>query len=140
MFTIDHLAFPCFDMVGTKRFYTEVLGGRLRHTQSGPAEAWDSKEYKLMVFELPGDVVVDFLWFEGIRRQDEGLPKDIRHVALSVTSREEVNLWKHRLEAAGESFWIETHGTDDVHVYVTDPNGVTWEIVAAEDGVHSPGS
>jgi catechol 2,3-dioxygenase-like lactoylglutathione lyase family enzyme len=137
MFTIDHLAFPCFDVAGTTRFYTEVLGGRLRHTQSGPAPAWNAREYHLMVFELPGGIVVDFFWFEGIRRPDEGLPKDIRHVALSVTSRDEVMLWKHRLEAAGESSWVETHSADDLHVYVTDPNGLTWEIVAVEDGSRS---
>jgi catechol 2,3-dioxygenase-like lactoylglutathione lyase family enzyme len=134
MFTIDHLAFPCFDVAGTTRFYTEVLGGRLRHTQSGPAPAWNAEEYHLMVFELPGGIVVDFFWFQGIRRPDEGLPKDIRHVALSVTSRDEVIRWRDRLEAAGEQFWIETHGVDDLHVYVTDPNGLTWEIVAAGDG------
>jgi catechol 2,3-dioxygenase-like lactoylglutathione lyase family enzyme len=137
MFTIDHLAFPCFDMAGTTRFYTEVLGGRLRHTQSGPAEAWNAKEYRLMVFELPGGIIVDFFWFEGIRRPDESLPKDIRHVALSVSSRDEVMLWKHRLEAEGQPFSIETHSADDVHVYVTDPNGLTWEIVAVEDGSHA---
>jgi catechol 2,3-dioxygenase-like lactoylglutathione lyase family enzyme len=124
-------------VAATTRFYTEVLGGRLRHTQSGPAPSWNAKEYRLMVFDLPGGIVVDFFWFEGIRRPDEGLPKDIRHVALSVPSREEVMSWKHRLEAAGESFWIESHSADDVHVYVMDPNGLTWEIVAVEDGSRS---
>ena len=137
-FALDHLAFPCFDIAATLRFYTELLGGTLRHAQSGPAEAWNAKEYLLMAFELPGGVIVDFFSFDGIHRPTVGtLPKDIWHVALAVGSRDEALHFKERFENAGVSCWTETHEVDDVHVYATDPNGVTLEILASEDGARA---
>jgi glyoxylase I family protein len=136
MFAIDHLAYPCFDVGATSRFYTEVLGGTLRHAQSGPAPEWNAKEYLLMAFELPGGCMIDFFSFDGITRPTAGaLPKDICHVALSVGSREDVTRWKDRLASREVPFWLETHDVDDVHVYTTDPNGVTLEILANDDSV-----
>ena len=133
---IDHLAFPCFDVRATHRFYTELLGGVLRHAQSGPAPAWKAESYLLLAFELPGGVVIDFFSFEGIKAPPpDGLPKDIRHVALAVKTRAEVEQIRLRFEGAQVPFWLETHDVDDVHVYATDPNGLILEIVAEEDGV-----
>jgi catechol 2,3-dioxygenase-like lactoylglutathione lyase family enzyme len=138
MFAIDHLALPCFDVRATLRFYTGLLGGAVRHAQSGPAEEWKAKEYLLVVIELPGGAVVDFFSFDGIRRPPpDGLPKDIRHVALSLATRADVVAYKARFEAASVPFWTETHGADDLHVYVTDPNGVVLELVAKEDSVRA---
>jgi catechol 2,3-dioxygenase-like lactoylglutathione lyase family enzyme len=136
MFAIDHLAFPCFDVTATCHFYTEVLGGALRHAQSGPAEAWNAKEYLLVAFELPGGVMIDFFSFDGIRRPEGGgLPKDIWHVALAVGTRADVVRFEERFARARVPFWLETHDVDDVHVYATDPNGLTIEILAERDGV-----
>jgi catechol 2,3-dioxygenase-like lactoylglutathione lyase family enzyme len=136
MFAIDHLAFPCFDLDATLRFYTELLGGTLCHAQTGPAPVWNAKEYLLVAFELPGGVTVDFFTFDGIVRPGkDGLPKDIRHVALAVGSRDDVMRFKARFENAGVPFWTETHDVDDLHVYATDPNGVMLEILAQEDGM-----
>jgi catechol 2,3-dioxygenase-like lactoylglutathione lyase family enzyme len=136
MFAIDHLAFPCFDLEATLRFYTEALGATLRHAQSGPAEAWNAKEYLLVALELPGGVTLDFFAVDGMRRPpDDGLPKDIRHVALVVATRSEVTELRERLMRAAIPFWTETHDVDDPHVYATDPNGVTLEIVAETDSV-----
>jgi catechol 2,3-dioxygenase-like lactoylglutathione lyase family enzyme len=138
MFAIDHLAFPCFDLEATLRFYTEVLGASLRHAQSGPAQVWNAKEYLLVALELPGGVTVDFFAVDGMRRpSDDGLPKDIRHVALVVATRSEVTELRERLARASMPFWTETHDVDDLHVYTTDPNGVTLEIVAATDSVRA---
>jgi glyoxylase I family protein len=137
-FSIDHLAFPCFDIPGTIRFYTELLGGTLRHAQSGPAEVWNAKEYLLLAFELPGGVTVDFFSFDGIQRPAGGrLPKDIWHAALAVATRDDVLRFKARLEAAGAPLWVETHEVADLHVYATDPNGMTLEILAQEDGIRA---
>jgi glyoxylase I family protein len=136
MFAIDHLAYPCFDVAATSRFYTDVLGGTLRHAQSGPAPEWKANEYLWMAFELPGGFVIDFFSFDGVKRPPAGaLPKDICHVALSVGTREEVVRFKDRLASREVPFWLETHDVDDVHVYTTDPNGVTLEILANQDSV-----
>jgi catechol 2,3-dioxygenase-like lactoylglutathione lyase family enzyme len=137
MFAFDHLAFPCFDVAATYRFYTQVLGATVRHAQSGPASAWNAKEYLLVAFELPGGVVLDFFSFDGIERPVATLPKDVCHLALAVGSRDAVMRCKDRLTQATVPFWLETHEGDDVHVYATDPNGLTLEILADEDGVRS---
>jgi len=135
-FAIDHVAFPCFDVAATHRFYTEVLGATLRHAQSGPAEVWNSKAYLLLAFELPGGVVLDFFSFEGLARPaDDGLPRDIRHVGVALPTRGDVERVRARFEERSIPFWLETHDVDDVHVYVTDPNGVVVEILARQDGV-----
>jgi len=91
MFAIDHVAYPCFDVRATVRFWTDVMGGTLRHAQSGPAPEWRAEAYLLMAFELPGGVVVDFFAFDGLRRPDGGkLPRDIQHIGISMATRAEV--------------------------------------------------
>jgi glyoxylase I family protein len=137
MFALDHLAFPCFDVAATSRFYTEILGAKLRHAQSGPAEAWNAKEYLLLAFQLPGGITIDFFSFDGIQRPDTTLPKDILHVALLVPTRAEVMRFQERFVKAEVPFWLETHEVDDVHVYLADPNGLTIEILAERDGMQS---
>jgi catechol 2,3-dioxygenase-like lactoylglutathione lyase family enzyme len=135
---IDHIAYPCFDVRATVRFWTEVMGGELLHSQSGPAEAWKAKEYLLMAFELPGGAVIDFFAFDGlVKPADDGLPRDIRHIGVSMGTRAEVLRFKARLERDAIPFWTETHDLDDVHVYVTDPNGVVVELLAEMDGVRA---
>jgi glyoxylase I family protein len=137
MFALDHLAFPCFDVAATSRFYTEILGATLRHAQSGPAEAWNAKEYLLLAFQLPGGITIDFFSFDGIQRPETSLPKDILHVALVVPTRAEVMRFQERFVKAEVPFWLETHDVDDVHVYLADPNGLTIEILAEQDGMQS---
>jgi hypothetical protein len=71
----------------------------------------------------------------GIERPRATLPEDICHVGLSVGSRQAVMRCQDRLAQAAVPFWVETHGADDVYAYATDPNGLTLEILADEDGV-----
>lgn len=135
LLAIDHVAVPCFDVRATRRFYGEVLGLPLVLAQSGSAEAWGGGEYLLMAFAIGDGGVIDFFAFDGLRRPPpDGLPKDIRHVALTVPSRAAVTAYEERLERAAIEHWTETHAEDDLHVYVEDPNGVVIEIVAADDG------
>ncbi len=138
MFAIDHLAFPCFDVPATVRFYVEILGGTLRHAQSGPAPAWNAKEYLLLAVGLPGGVTVDFFSFDGIQRPAaDGLPRDIRHVALRVATRADVLAVQERYEAAGVAFWTESHEGADLHLYAADPNGVVVEVLETADTITS---
>jgi catechol 2,3-dioxygenase-like lactoylglutathione lyase family enzyme len=134
MIAIDHAALPCFDVPATHRFYADVLGLPLVAAQRGPAEAWGAREFLLLAYRLRDGSVLDLFTFDGIRRPSpDGLPKDIRHLALTVASRGEVRALAKRLEQERVAFWTETHGADDVHVYVTDPGGIVLEIVAQED-------
>jgi catechol 2,3-dioxygenase-like lactoylglutathione lyase family enzyme len=133
--SLDHAAFPCFDVKATDRFYRDVLGLPLVFAQSGPALVWGAREYLLLAYGLGDGSALDFFTFDGIQRPEpDRLPKDIRHLALSVPTRGDVLLCKEGLEKANVAFWTETHEVDDVHLYTTDPNGVVLEIVAEEDG------
>jgi len=67
-------------------------------------------------------------WTACSGHQADGLPKDIRHVALSVATRAEVLEWKRRLQKHRIDFWEEIHGPGELSVYLSDPNGVLIEI------------
>jgi glyoxylase I family protein len=139
--TIDHVALPCFDVSATHAFYAGILGLPLVHAQSGSAEAWGAGEYLLLAYGLHEGNTIDFFAFDGIvRPPPDGLPKDIRHLALTVRTRVEVTAYKERFAAAAMTFWTETHDVDDIHVYVMDPNGVVLEIVAQEDSSRARGN
>jgi catechol 2,3-dioxygenase-like lactoylglutathione lyase family enzyme len=132
---IDHVALPGFDVGATRHFYAEVLGVPLVDAQSGSAAAWGGGEYLLMAFSFADGGVIDFFAFDGIARPPpDGLPKDLRHVALTVPTRAAVLAFKERFERAAIPHFTETHANDDLHVYVEDPNGTVLEIVAAPDG------
>jgi catechol 2,3-dioxygenase-like lactoylglutathione lyase family enzyme len=131
---LDHAAFPCFDVGATHAFYTHILGLPLAHAQTGSAEVWGAESYLLLGFRLADGGLLDFFAVDGLTRPpDDGLPKDIRHVALTVATRDEVRAHRARLEEARVAHWTETHTKDDLHVYVTDPNGIVLEILAEED-------
>lgn len=124
---IDHLAFPSFDGDETYRFYTQVMGFRLTSALDGQSEEWGDKNYLMTMFAL-GDLEVHFFEIEGMKRpRADGLPKDIRHVALSVESRSEIRTWEKRLEAHGVAYWVEDHDGSP-SIYFSDPNGVMFEI------------
>jgi catechol 2,3-dioxygenase-like lactoylglutathione lyase family enzyme len=127
MFRVDHLAFPSFDAGETHRFYTEVLGFRLKFAVDGVSAAWGQRAYLISAY-ASGTTEVHFFAVEGIARPpDDGLPKDIRHIALAVGSRRAVTAWKRRLAACGVSHWEEDHDGAP-SIYFSDPNGVMLEI------------
>jgi catechol 2,3-dioxygenase-like lactoylglutathione lyase family enzyme len=124
---MDHLAFPSFDAEETHRFYTEVMGFQLKTAMIGHSEEWDDRQYLMTCFAA-GGVEIHFFHLENLRRpRADGLPSDIRHVALSVESRKDFLFWKKRLAARGVPFWVEDqHGYPSV--YFADPNGIVFEI------------
>jgi catechol 2,3-dioxygenase-like lactoylglutathione lyase family enzyme len=135
---LDHAAFPCFDLAATHRFYTEVLGFTLLHASTGSAAAWGKPEYFLVIFGLPGGGGIDFFHVKGWQRPPaDDLPRDVRHVAVLVPTREAVRDYEARLRRASADHWTETHNVDDVHVYAVDPNGFVLEILAEKDGFAS---
>jgi catechol 2,3-dioxygenase-like lactoylglutathione lyase family enzyme len=136
---IDHAALPCFDVRGTLQFYGQLLGIPLVHAQTGPAGVWGNGDYLMLAFQLPDGSSLDFFTFDGITLPaNDGLPKDIRHIGLVVATRAEVMLYKERFVEGQVPFWTETHDVDDLHLYVTDPNGAVIEILSAGDARAQP--
>jgi catechol 2,3-dioxygenase-like lactoylglutathione lyase family enzyme len=121
---LDHIANPSFDPSATHRFYTEVLAAPLTLASSGSGD--DGVGYLVVEYAF-GGVSLAFLTYEGMRRVDDGLPDDIRHIAFTVHDATELERWKARFAAAGVPFRTELHGDGDPHVYAFDPNGVVLE-------------
>ena len=135
---LDHAAMPCFDVRATHAFYADALGFPLLHASTGSASAWGHDEYLLLVYGLPAGGTIDFFHVPGLARPaPDGLPRDIRHVAITVASRPRAKELEQLLRGAGGEVWTETHAGDDLHVYAIDPNGLAVEFVAVEDGVAS---
>ena len=64
----------------------------------------------------------------GARRPaDDGLAADVRHYAFSVASRDDQDVWRRKVLAAGVDVTEEAHGVQH-SIYFTDPNGVVLEI------------
>ena len=127
---IDHLAHASFDVAATHRFYTEVLGARLATAFDGDSPEWNAR-YLLAEYDLHG-ARLDFFTYTGIGRPaPDGLPRDIRHVGITVPPAMLAEL-RGRLESHAVEYWVEHHdGPDDVHLYVPDPNGLVLELSAA---------
>ncbi len=126
---IDHIAHPSFDAAATHRFYSEVLGARLKAAFSGESPEWNAR-YLLAAYELEG-AEIDLFTFEGIvRPQPDGLPRDIRHVGLAVPTERDLTRMHERLDDHAAAYWTETRD-DGEHLYVTDPNGLIIELSIA---------
>ncbi len=124
---IGHVAHPAFDVEATHRFYTDVLGATLKLARSGDSSTWNGR-YVMAVYDVCG-VEVDFFSYAGIARpHPDGLPRDIRHVGITLDSSDAVAAMRGRVERANAEHWIEYHdGPNDEHVYVVDPNGLVLE-------------
>lgn len=124
---IDHVAFPCFDVVATLRFWTEVMQLRVVDATVGESEPWGGR-FLHLCFATPEGGAVSFFGLAGLARPaDDGLPEDIRHLALRLGSAAEVGAWKRRLEEHGVAVRVEDHG-GYASLYFSDPNGLVVEL------------
>ena len=126
---LDHFAYPAHDVAETHRFYTSFLGLPLVAAWSGVSPEWGDRAYVMMVFGLKGGGQIVFFGLEGLaaRPQRDGLPKDIRHVAMTASSAKDLDAWKRKLRMHRISYWEEDHDVQK-SVYFADPNGLTLEI------------
>jgi catechol 2,3-dioxygenase-like lactoylglutathione lyase family enzyme len=121
---LDHVASPSFNPAATHRFYTELVGARLALAIDGVTST--GQPYLVVEYALANTRLA--FTYAGMQRiADDGLPEDIRHVAFNVGETSELRDWERRFTAAGVRTWTETHGSDDVHVYAVDPNGLALE-------------
>jgi len=121
---VDHLAFPSWDVAATHDFYTRVPGFAFAGASRGD-DGWGHGAFLHFGYRL-GDAILTFFDLEGCARPDDGLPADLRHIALRMESFEAVTVWHARLRDAGTHCWTEQHGAAR-SVYVHDPNGIAIE-------------
>lgn len=130
LFHVDHLALPSYDVDATHRFYAGTLGLEFRGELAGRSPLWGDRRYRLRSYAAPSGTLFDFFFVEGLERPaEEALPVGIRHVALGVASRVEVEAWQATLRGAG--VWVSDlvdHGGSHDSIYCVDPNGHQIEI------------
>jgi len=127
---INHLAMVTGDMTATIRFWRDLLGMRLVAGLGRPG-------YRHYFFEISVHDMISFFEWPGVQpipEKDHGVPVKgpaaFDHVAIGVSSDDDLWEIKARLEAAG--FWVSEaidHGF--IHsIYSFDPNQIPIEFSA----------
>jgi catechol 2,3-dioxygenase-like lactoylglutathione lyase family enzyme len=135
---VDHAAFPTFDLVGTVRFYHDILGFPIVHSVC--AVGWgrqDHPDFVHFFFDIGQGDRLAFFYYFGLEPlsapgQDAyathspdvpGFFRDSRHLAIHVDSVDSLNEYRRRLE---DSDWVVDmqvkHETIE-SIYTHDPNG-----------------
>jgi len=155
---IDHVALPCFDREATEAFYGKGLGLPLAASGSDTSPVWGNRRFRYLAFALPGGTLLDFFALDGLARPEpdgvrpepdvvrpepdvvrpepdvvrpepDVLPVGVRHLALGVSSRAELEVFRARLAAAG--VWVSEpveHQGGRLSYYCFDPNGHQLEL------------
>jgi catechol 2,3-dioxygenase-like lactoylglutathione lyase family enzyme len=129
---LNHVAYPTADTAETVRFYTEVMGFTLAHAIRGERdpESGDARPHLHTFFSIGSGEVIAFFDIAGLTPSaQDSMPRWVRHLALSVDSRETLAAWQAHLESHGvrvtgpidhEGVWLS--------IYFGDPNGITLEL------------
>ncbi|WP_339777753.1 VOC family protein [uncultured Thalassospira sp.] len=132
--SVDHMAFPTRDLAATDDFYSRVLKARLVHAESGYSPAWKS-DYLRITFALPDGTQISFFDWpadQGPYANDPALPDDVFHIGLRCAAPRDVIAWQNHLFSQKVVYHNEDDGTSR-RLYFRDPNGIRFEIFAAEN-------
>jgi len=121
---IDHVALACTDMKATERFYGEILGLPVVERADGVSQEWEGRAWRLAGFALPSGALLDFFEVEGAERPEPpGRLDTVRHVALAVAARADLESLRARLERSGVEIAEEQdHGAGRHSIYFFDPS------------------
>jgi len=133
---LDHVAIPVHDAAATCRFYGEVLELPLVDALYG--DDWGGHPWLMMIFGLAEGRQIALVALRGVApAEDPRLPRDVRHVAMSVATLRDLDRWKQRLGAHHIEYVEEDHGAQR-SIYFSDPSGVMLEITAPPAAVAAP--
>jgi catechol 2,3-dioxygenase-like lactoylglutathione lyase family enzyme len=134
---VDHVAFPTWKPKETVHFYRDVLGWPLAHCILAPGWGKDPfPDFAHFFFDLGAGARIAFFYYFGLPPYEDPNLTDLlrfkaRHLAMLVDTKEELDHYQHRLEAAG--YELRHGGKPIMHeliesIYVFDPNGYNIEI------------
>ncbi len=128
---VDHTAFVTFEPAETVRFYRDILGFPL--SQSVCATGWGpAPDFVHFFFDIGnGDQLAFFYYFGHERYEDAEIPdllKSARHLALNVETLEHLDEYERRLTEGGYAPYMRVMHETIESIYVTDPNGLNFEI------------
>ena len=129
--SLHHFAYRCRDAEETRHFYEDVLGLPLNHVirLDHVPSTGEYCPYVHIFFQMrDGSYIAFFDLGDDVQPlPSPNTPSWVNHLALELSSRDELILAKQRLEAAG----IEVLGITDHHfinsIYFFDPNGIRLE-------------
>lgn len=131
---LHHVAYACRDIEQTHRFYEELMGFALVHTE---VETFDDGGYFTHTFYDLGDgTCIAFFDVHGVGEREgwsseiskgNGLPVWVNHVAFRATA-EQQDAVRGRMDAAGISPLMEIDHGWCHSLYYLDPNGIMVEM------------
>ena len=139
--SLHHIALACKDPLATHRFYGEVLGLALAHTetQHGP----NGERVTHFFYDLGDGSMLAFFDLHGAGEPDDfdaaistglGLPVWVNHFAMR-RDLAELPVIKERLLGLGIEPTMEADHGWCTSLYYTDPNGIMVEFCADTPGV-----
>ena len=131
---LNHFAWRCRDAEETRHFYEDILGLPLVHViQSDHVPSTgEYAPYTHIFFQMKDGAFVAFfdLGDDETSAPSPNTPAWVNHLALQVSSREDLLAAKAKLEAAG----VKVLGVTDHQIlnsiYFFDPNGLRVELTA----------
>ena len=131
--SVHHIAYKCADPEETRAFYEDILGLPMvltldlsRKPSTGEAEA----HYFHFFFELAdGSCIAFFDLSDGeMPLPSPNVPIWTNHLAIRVSSLDELHQWRRRLEDAGVKVDAEIDHDFCRSIYFFDPNRIRLEI------------
>ena len=130
--SLNHVAYVTWNSAETVRYYTQVLGMKLRgHASGTKVSTGESGRFLHTFLEMEDGSHIAFFEIDGVTRESHKtpVPSWARHIALNVASEQILGEWEQRLRKHG----VEYVGPIDhdglwKSIYFFDPNGIRLEL------------
>lgn len=130
--SVNHVAYATGNTAVTADFYTRVMGMELVTAvrEDRVPSTGDETPFLHTFFAMEDGTCIAFFEVEGLDVDVRSpLPRWIQHIALNLSSREELEGWKARLEGHGvDVLGIVDHEGIWQSIYFFDPNGIRLEL------------
>lgn len=140
--SIDHTGIIVKDLDKVVDFYTTVMGfslvGEITPWAGSPEECVamqvpDGTEYRCAVVQAPGERNIQFMEFSNMEPPVALNIQGVHYLSFMV---DDIAAWIQKLEENGckamsNPIAYDDYGTTIQWCYVTDPNGITFELISA---------
>lgn len=131
---VHHAARPTWKLRETVEFYRDVMGLKLVHCVS--ARGWGKgyhPDFLHFFFDSGNGSTIAFFYYLGHAQPDHlhhraEFDNDAHHTAWRVETKEELEVWRQRLESRGVEIMYQIEHEVVESIYFRDPNGYYLEI------------
>ena len=130
--SLNHVAYVTWNTAETVRFYSQVLGMKLRgHASGTKVSTGETGRFLHTFLEMEDGSHIAFFEIDGVARESHKTPVPgwARHIALNVASEQMLAEWEQRLRKHGVAYVgpIDHDGMWK-SIYFFDPNGIRLEL------------